>query len=90
MFPAARLGDLHACPTHGGGPIVTPCCPQVLIEFMPAARLTDLCICAGAPCDAIVRASTTVMTGGLFQARLSDQTAHGGVIITGAVTVIIG
>jgi uncharacterized Zn-binding protein involved in type VI secretion len=30
------------------------------------------------------------MIGGLFAARMGDQTAHGGVIIAGCPTVLIG
>jgi uncharacterized Zn-binding protein involved in type VI secretion len=96
MPPAARLTDMHTCPMvtgvvpHVGGPIVAPGCPQVLIGFLPAARVTDQCICVGPP-DVIVKGSTTVMIGGLFAARLGDQTAHGGVIIPPCCpTVIIG
>lgn len=96
MPPAARLTDMHTCPMvtgtvpHVGGPIVSPGCPQVLIGFLPAARITDQCICVGPP-DVIVKASTSVMIGGLFAARLGDTTAHGGVIIPPCCpTVIIG
>jgi uncharacterized Zn-binding protein involved in type VI secretion len=38
----------------------------------------------------IVKASTTVLIGGLPAARIGDQTAHGGVIITGQPTVLTG
>ena len=96
MPPAARLTDMHTCPMvtgvvpHVGGPIVSPGDPTVLIGFLPAARVTDQCICVGPP-DVIVKGSTTVMIGGLFAARLGDQTAHGGVIIPPCCpTVIIG
>ncbi len=96
MPPAARLTDMHTCPMvtgvvpHVGGPIVSPGAPTVLIGFLPAARVTDQCICVGPP-DVIVKGSTTVLIGGLFAARLGDQTAHGGVIIPPCCpTVIIG
>ena len=96
MPPAARLTDMHTCPMvtgtvpHVGGPIVAPGDPTVLIGFLPAARVTDQCVCVGPP-DVIVKGSTTVMIGGLFAARLGDQTAHGGVIIPPCCpTVIIG
>ena len=45
--PAARVTDMHVCPMvtgivpHVGGPIIPPCCPQVLIGFLPAARIDD-------------------------------------------------
>jgi uncharacterized Zn-binding protein involved in type VI secretion len=96
MPPAARLTDMHTCPLvtgtvpHVGGPIVSPGDPTVLIGFLPAARVTDQCVCVGPP-DLIVKGSTTVVIGGLFAARLGDQTAHGGVIIPPCcATVIIG
>ena len=98
MPPASRLTDMHTCPMvtpgvppipHVGGPIISPGCPTVLIGFLPAARVTDQCICVGPP-DVIVKGSATVMIGGLPAARIGDNTAHGGVIVMGCPTVIIG
>jgi uncharacterized Zn-binding protein involved in type VI secretion len=56
---------------------------------MPQARITDKAICVG-PLDVIVKGSATVLVGGLQAARIGDMTAHGGVIVTGCPTVIIG
>jgi uncharacterized Zn-binding protein involved in type VI secretion len=95
MPPAARVGDMHTCPMvtgvvpHVGGPILPPCMPTVLIGGMPAARVTDMATCVGPP-DVIVKGSPTVLIGGLMAARLGDQTAHGGVIVMGCPTVMIG
>lgn len=95
MPPAARVADMHICPMvtgvvpHVGGPILPPCCPTVLIGFLPAARVTDMATCVGPP-DVIVKGSATVMIGGLPAARIGDMTAHGGVIIVGCPTVMIG
>lgn len=95
MPPAARLADMHTCPMvtgvvpHVGGPILPPCCPTVIICGMPAARVTDLATCAGPP-DVIAKGSPTVLIGNLLAARVGDLTVHGGVIVTGAPTVIIG
>jgi uncharacterized Zn-binding protein involved in type VI secretion len=95
MPPAARLTDMHVCPMvtgivpHVGGPIVAPGEPTVLIEFLPAARVTDMLVCVGPP-DIIVMGAFTVLIGGLPAARMGDQTAHGGVIVVGAPTVLIG
>jgi uncharacterized Zn-binding protein involved in type VI secretion len=61
----------------------------VLIGFLPAARVTDMALCTGPP-DMIARGSATVIIGGLMAARLGDQTVHGGVIVQGLPTVIIG
>jgi uncharacterized Zn-binding protein involved in type VI secretion len=74
---------------HVGGPIVSPGAPTVLIGGLPAARVTDMAICVGPP-DVIVMASFTVLTAGLPQARIGDMTAHGGVIVTGLPTVLVG
>jgi hypothetical protein len=38
----------------------------------------------------IAMGSTTVLIGGLMAARMGDPTVHGGVIVTGASTVMIG
>ena len=74
---------------HVGGPILPPGDPTVLIEFLPAARVTDLATCVGPP-DAILMGSPTVLIGGLMAARMGDPTVHGGVIVMGAPTVMIG
>lgn len=96
MPPAARIGDMHVCPLvnpgpvpHVGGPIVGPGAPTVLIAGMPAAVMGDTCICTGPP-DTIAKGSATVMIGGKPAARLGDTTAHGGSIVAGAPTVMIG
>lgn len=93
--PAARMTDMHVCPMvtgivpHVGGPILPPCGPTVLIGGLPAARVTDLATCVGPP-DIIVLGSFTVLIGGLPAARMGDMTAHGGVIVLGFPTVLIG
>ncbi len=95
MPAAARVGDMHVCPMvtgvvpHVGGPILPPGCPTVLIAGMPAARVGDMLVCTGPP-DTIVAGSATVMIGGMPAARMGDSTAHGGTIILGAFTVMIG
>lgn len=88
--PAARLTDLHVCPlpTHGGGPVLLGT-DTVLIGGLPAATLGSVCTCAGPP-DTIVQGSFSVLIGGRPAARLGDLTAHGGVITTGCLTVLIG
>lgn len=95
MPPAARIGDMHSCPMvtgtvpHVGGPVMPPGDPTVLIGGMPAARVGDMAVCTGPP-DTIVVGSATVMIGGMPAARLGDMTAHGGTIVLGEPTVIIG
>lgn len=92
--PAARITDMHTCPMftgvvpHVGGPIIKGA-PTVIIGKMPAARITDQAICVGPP-DVIIKASTTVIIAKQPAARIGDSTAHGGVIVTGFPTVLIG
>ena len=92
---AARIGDMHTCPMvtgrvpHVGGPILPPGVPTVLIAGQPAATLGDQCLCNG-PVDMITTGSSTVMINGKPAARMGDRTAHGGVIVAGAQTVMIG
>jgi uncharacterized Zn-binding protein involved in type VI secretion len=93
--PAARLTDMHVCPMvtgvvpHVGGPISGPGCPTVLIGKMPAARATDMAVCVGPP-DLCVPGSGTVMIGKLPAVRMGDSTAHGGTIVLGCFTVLVG
>jgi uncharacterized Zn-binding protein involved in type VI secretion len=61
----------------------------VLIGKMPAAVVGDSCVCVGPP-DAIVKGSATVMIGKRPAARIGDTTAHGGSIVVGFPTVMIG
>lgn len=98
MPPAARLTDYHECPMvtpgippipHVGGPVSGPGCPTVLIGNLPAARVGDLLVCVGPP-DSIAAGSTTVQIGGMPAARMGDSTVHGGTIVLGDFTVIIG
>ncbi len=95
MPPAARITDMHTCPMvtgvvpHVGGPILPPGCPTVLIGFMPAACMGDMATCVGPP-DSIIKGSATVLIGGKPAARMGDMTAHGGVIVVGFPTVMIG
>jgi uncharacterized Zn-binding protein involved in type VI secretion len=93
--PAARLTDMHVCPMltvlvpHVGGPIAGPGAPTVLIGGLPAARATDLVTCVGPP-DLIAMGCPTVLIGGLPAARMGDPCGHGGTIVLGMPTVLIG
>jgi uncharacterized Zn-binding protein involved in type VI secretion len=94
--PAARVTDKHACPAatgavpHVGGPILPPGCLTVQIGGLPAARQGDLASCAAGPPGPILVGSQTVLIGGKPAARIGDQTSHGGAIMTGLYTVLIG
>lgn len=96
--PAARITDMHVCPMvtpavppipHVGGPILPPGCPTVLIGSLPAARATDMAVCVGPP-DVITLGSMTVLIGSMPAARMGDLCAHGGSIVAGYPTVLIG
>lgn len=93
--PAARLTDMHVCPMvsglipHVGGPVLAPGDPRTLIGGLPAARVGDFAFCAGGP-DLIAMGSFTVLIGGKPAARMGDLTAHGGSIVGGFPSVLIG
>ena len=98
MKPAARITDMHVCPMvtpgvppipHVGGPIMPPGAPTVLIGMMPAACVGDMATCVGPP-DTIALGSMTVLIAGKPAARMGDMTAHGGSIVVGCPTVLIG
>jgi len=95
MSAAARTGDMHVCPMvtgtvpHVGGPALPPGEPTVLIGGMPALRLGDMLTCTGPP-DTVIMGSSSVLIGGMPAARLGDSTAHGGSIVAGEFTVLIG
>ena len=96
--PAARVGDMHVCPmvtpgvppiSHVGGPVLPPGGITVLIGGMPAARVGDMCLCVGPP-DVVALGSFTTLIVGMPAARMGDMTAHGGAIVLGLPTVLIG
>lgn len=95
MPPAARITDFHTCPMvtalvpHVGGPVVGPGAPTVLIGNMPAAVVGDIVTCVGPP-DTLVKGSATVLIAGKPAVRMGDTTAHGGVVVKGEPTVMIG
>ena len=95
MPAGARISDMHTCPLvdpgpkpHVGGP-VSMGSPDVQVGNLPAARVGDMCQCAGPP-DAIAKGSASVMINSRPAARIGDLTAHGGVIVVGELTVMIG
>ena len=97
-MPAARITDMHVCPMitpgvppipHVGGPILPPGAVTVLIGKLPAARVGEMAVCVGPP-DVIALGSFTVLTMKMPQARIGDMTAHGGTIMLGCFTVLVG
>ncbi len=96
MPPAARVTDMHTCPKvepgpvpHVGGPVLPAGEPTVRIGFMPAARKGDMVVCVGPP-DKISQGEPTVRIGNQDAARVGDSTEHGGVLVLGCPTVLIG
>lgn len=93
-MPAATMSSFHICPAvsghvpHIGGPVIVGS-PTVLIGGLPAARLGDKMVCCGPP-DTIVKGSATVLINGKPAARMGDAAAHGGKIVAGVPTVLIG
>ena len=97
-MPAARITDMHVCPMatpgtppipHVGGPILPPAAVTVLTGKLPQARVGDMAVCVGPP-DTIAMGSTTVYVCGMQAARMFDPTVHGGKIVKGEFTVLIG
>jgi len=95
MPPAARISDMHVCPKvepgpvpHVGGPVASGE-PTVIIGFMPAARVGDMAVCIGPP-DSISQGEPSVLIGNKDAARLGDPTSHGGKVVAGCPTVLIG
>lgn len=93
--PAARITDMHVCPMvgpgpvpHVGGPIIVGS-PNVLIGNLPAARVGDKAVCVGPP-DTIAMGSSGVLINNKPAARIGDSTVHGGKIVVGMPTVLIG
>jgi uncharacterized Zn-binding protein involved in type VI secretion len=95
MPPASRITDMHTCPKvepgpvpHVGGPVITGAA-TVLIGNQPAARVTDTLVCVGPP-DKVKKGSATVLIDNQEAARIGDPTEHGGVLVSGFATVLIG
>jgi uncharacterized Zn-binding protein involved in type VI secretion len=95
MPPAARITDMHTCPMvnpgpvpHVGGPEVSGS-PDVITGFQPQGRVGDTLVCVPAT-DKVAMGSPTVLVNNKMAARLGDPTVHGGVLVSGCPTVIIG
>ncbi|MFO0588706.1 MAG: PAAR domain-containing protein [Polyangiaceae bacterium] len=93
MPPAARITDNHTCPKvdpppHVGGPVSSGA-SKVIIGFQPAARVGDRAVCVPGP-DTISKGERTVIIEGKDAARQGDPTAHGGKVVSGCPTVLIG
>jgi len=76
-------------PPHVGGPVTGPGVPTVLAAGKPVAVVGDMCTCMGPP-DTIVEGVPTVLAAGKPVATTGSMTAHGGSIIDGEPTILVG
>lgn len=79
MKPVARLGDLHVCPKHGRGEIVTAS-GKTFCDGRPVALVGDKISCGAV----IVDGSDVAFCDGRPVARIGSRTDHGGQITTGS------
>lgn len=86
--PAARKSDLYSCPLpgHGINPIASGS-PDVFFDGLPAATQGDTCTCGSALSSGL---SATVFINGKNAATSDTEGTHGGIVIGGSGTVIIG
>jgi len=105
MPGAGRLGDkaqvqadAHGCPIcpHPAvGPAILGS-PTVMINYLPALRVTDMGVhaaCCGPNMWVATKGSSTVLINNLPAHRMTDQNAHCGgmgLLIEGSTNVIIG
>lgn len=96
--PIATIGSMHICPLlnpglppppHVGGPISGPGASTVLAGGKMVAVIGDTCNCFGPP-DVIVQGEASVLVEGKQVATKGDATGHGGIIIEGNSTVLVG
>jgi uncharacterized Zn-binding protein involved in type VI secretion len=100
IAPVARISDFHVCPMqtpaivpipHVGGPILTPGVPTVMAGGVPIVAVGDMAICVGGGFpDPFIVGSFTVLAMGRPIVRISDTMAHGGAVLIGLPTVMIG
>ncbi|MEH3021862.1 MAG: DUF2235 domain-containing protein [Pseudomonas oryzihabitans] len=84
--PAARLGDAVACPKCGATALVQGS-PNVFFDGLPAATLGHACGCGATLSGAVI---PNVLINGQPVAVTGSLTSHGGVVIGGSGTIIIG
>lgn len=93
--PAVRVTDRHACPfsdglvPHMGGAVLSAPAPEVLAAGLPLAAAGSLVGCEGA-LGIVLSGSATVLVAGWPVARMGDATAHGGVLVDGASSILVG
>jgi uncharacterized Zn-binding protein involved in type VI secretion len=92
---AARVSDAHQCPmsvpvAHVGGVIAGPGVPSVKIGHLVAATQDTTCACGLGARNRVAKGSSSVQIGGKPAARAGDPTTHGGSILVGCSSVVIG
>jgi len=93
--PAATMGCNHTCPMKDGpkdhvGGILLKGSPDVFIEKSMAAREGDPLQCMSPSVDMVKMGSSCVFFNGKAAARMTDMTEHGGQIVEGKRSVLIG
>lgn len=93
--PIVTLGCNHICPMkdgkkeHVGGPVIKGS-PNVFAGGKPVARVGDQLQCQSPSLDIIMKGSSSVFANGQPIAGMGDKTAHGGTILGGTATILIG
>ncbi len=93
--PIATVGSNHVCPMsdgpkpHIGGPVLTGS-PNVFAAGTQVCRSGDQAQCISPVPDVIAGGSPTVFANGQPVARQGDMTAHGGSIVQGVPTILVG
>ena len=95
MPQALRMGDLHSGHDECGPTPLLTGCNTVLINGLPAGRMTDMFLDHG--CEEhedhaphLIQGCNTVLIGGLPAGRMGDFTDCGAVVVTGSANVMIG
>ncbi|MEM9428302.1 MAG: PAAR domain-containing protein [Pseudomonadota bacterium] len=94
-MPHAQVSSMHVCPMvtgivpHVGGPVLPPGAITALVGKLPGAQVSGMATCVGPP-DVVAMGSFKTLTGKMPAARLGSMTAHGGSVVMGAFTVLVG
>ena len=92
--PQARIGmDTHTCSATYGAPVPLAPAPgiiNVLVNKMPAAKITDLGPPLPPPGHPFVKGSLTVYINKMPALRLGDPCPSGGAVTMGSFNVLTG
>lgn len=98
MEPVARVGDETSCPAfeyvilpHLGGPLINASPVCLAADGRSIIRVGDYGECKlAAPLDVVVEGAATFTVCGLPVARKGDGMVHGGHIVEGSPTLVVG